>query len=61
MLFRSKNVLHLADLVKFAKWSPLPDDNGKAYDSVYEFIQLTKQEESAMSEVKESDVDLKNE
>ena len=56
-----KNVLHLADLVKFAKWSPLPDDNGKAYDSVYEFIQLTKQEESAMSEVKESDVDLKNE
>ena len=56
-----KDILHLADLVKFAKWSPLPDDNGKAYEAVYNFIQLTKQEEPVISETKESDVELKNE
>ena len=39
-----KDVLHLSDLVKFAKWSPLPNENDKSFNEVYDFIEQTKEE-----------------
>lgn len=38
-------ILHLADLVKFAKWNPLPADNEKAFEDGRTFVQQTKLEE----------------
>lgn len=40
-----KNILELADLVKFAKLTPLPDDNHYSLNSAYLFVQHTKIEE----------------
>jgi len=40
-----KDLLQLADLVKFAKWNPLPAENDKAFEEGKEFVQKTKQEE----------------
>ena len=40
-----KGLLQLADLVKFAKWNPLPEENDKAFEEGKNFVQLTKQEE----------------
>ena len=37
-------LLTTADLVKFAKASPLPDENEDSYTKAYEFIRKTKQE-----------------
>jgi len=37
-----KDMLQSADLVKFAKSSPLPDENDKAWDTSYEFVMQTK-------------------
>ncbi len=44
-----KDILQLADLVKFAKLSPLPDDNHKCFDEAWQFVEHTKIEESAES------------
>lgn len=49
-----KELLQLADLVKFAKWKPLPEENDKAFEEGKEFVQMTKQEE--IKEEKKNDV-----
>lgn len=37
-----KTILTTADLVKFAKYSPKPDENVKYYDMAYDFVNKTK-------------------
>lgn len=41
-----KGILELADLVKFAKLTPLPDDNHLSLNNAYNFVQHTKIEET---------------
>lgn len=43
--FKLKQVLVLADLVKFAKEQPLPNENELSMSNVYDFINGTKREE----------------
>lgn len=45
-------LLRLADLVKFAKMLPGPDDNIKAMDSAYKFIDFTEPKEEEQAEKK---------
>jgi len=40
-----KQILQLADLVKFAKWHPLPDENDLSLAYAYLFVNQTKREE----------------
>ena len=40
-----KQILQLADLVKFAKWRPLPDENDLSIAYSYLFVNQTKQDE----------------
>lgn len=40
-----KEILELADLVKFAKLTPLPDDNHSSLNHAYHFVEQTKIEE----------------
>jgi hypothetical protein len=40
-----KQILQLADLVKFAKWRPLPDENDLSLAYSYLFVNQTKQDE----------------
>jgi len=40
-----KQILQLADLVKFAKWRPLPDENDVSLAYAYLFVNQTKQVE----------------
>lgn len=40
-----KEILELADLVKFAKLTPLPDDNHASINHAYQFVERTKIEE----------------
>lgn len=40
-----KNILHLADLVKFAKWKALPDEHEQSLSNAYIFVNQTKKEE----------------
>jgi hypothetical protein len=40
-----KEILELADLVKFAKLTPLPDDNHASMNHAYQFVDHTKIEE----------------
>ncbi len=47
-----KNVLLLADLVKFAKEQPLPTENDMSMVNSYDFIHGTKQDYSGMEETK---------
>lgn len=49
-----RELLQLADLVKFAKWKPLPEENDRAFEEGKEFVQMTKQEE--IKEEKKNDV-----
>ena len=37
-----QSFLELADLVKFAKWNPLPDENEKSQQIAYDFVLKTK-------------------
>lgn len=43
-----KKMLSLADLVKFAKWNPLPDENEQSLCSAYEFVRETTPEEETV-------------
>ena len=44
-------MLKLADLVKFAKWNPLPDENEQSLRSAYEFVkETTPAEEDTIEE-----------
>jgi len=40
---RLRQILILADLVKFAKWHPLPDENLSVMDNAFYFIDITKE------------------
>jgi hypothetical protein len=48
-----KDILELADLVKFAKLTPLPDDNHLAINNAYQFVEHTKIEEAVEPDKKE--------
>lgn len=39
-----RSILSLSDLVKFAKWTPIPDENTSVFNDVLKFIDLSKQE-----------------
>ena len=45
-----QHILSLADLVKFAKYSPLPDDNNLTLMNAYFFVNQTKKAEAITSE-----------
>lgn len=47
------DVLGLADLVKFAKWIPLADENDNAFSQVKDFVDLTKEEKKDTIESQE--------
>ncbi len=47
-------ILSLADLVKFAKYTPLPDDNNLTLVNSYFFVNETKKEEVKKPEIKEN-------
>ncbi len=50
-----RQVLQLADLVKFAKFNPLPDENGISLINAYFFVNQTKKEEvKSLEEEKEN-------
>ena len=46
-------ILQLADLVKFAKWNPLPDEHELSLSNSFLFVEQTKIEEQAVEPVKE--------
>lgn len=48
-----EKMLRLADLVKFAKWQPMPDENEMALRAAYAFVNETRQVEENKEEVKE--------
>lgn len=48
-----KQILHLADFVKFAKLHPLPDENDLSMMNAYLFVNQTKQTESPKPEEEE--------
>ena len=39
-----EQTLQLADMVKFAKGNPLPDENNASYKNIVDFVQMTKEE-----------------
>jgi hypothetical protein len=51
-----KEILELADLVKFAKLTPLPDDNHASLNDAYDFVQRTKIEELQKPEGKKEEL-----
>ena len=53
-----KQILQLSDLVKFAKWHPLPDENDLSMAYSYLFVNQTKQEELTKP-VEDADVEQK--
>ena len=53
-----QHILSLADLVKFAKYNPLPDDNNLTLMNAYFFVNQTKKEE-LKAPVKPADVEIK--
>jgi hypothetical protein len=55
-----QHILSLADLVKFAKYNPLPDDNNLTLMNAYFFVNQTKKEEIKVPE-KPTDVEVKPE
>ena len=50
-------ILKLADLVKFAKYKPLPDDDNMALVNSYFFVNETKKEEEKKAEEKSDEKD----
>jgi hypothetical protein len=50
-----KQILQLADFVKFAKWNPLPDENDLSMMNAYLFINQTKPTIVATSDIKEDE------
>lgn len=49
-----QHILSLADLVKFAKYTPLPDDNNLTLMNAYFFVNQTKKEEAVKTPEKPS-------
>lgn len=50
-------LLQLADLVKFAKYQPLPDDDNLSLVNAYFFVNDTKKEEQKKADKKDADKD----
>jgi hypothetical protein len=50
-----KQILHLADFVKFAKWNPLPDENDLSLMNAYLFVNQTKPAIIAAPDTKEGE------
>lgn len=50
-----RQILDMADYVKFARLRPLPDDNVKAYENALRFVEETKPVEADKAEGKEAD------
>ncbi len=48
-------ILQLADLVKFAKWNPLPDEHELSLSNSFLFVEQTKIEEKVAEAVKETE------
>ena len=42
-LDKVKDILEVADLAKFAKFTPLPDDNSRTLDYAYQLVISTKE------------------
>lgn len=55
-----KQILRLADLVKFAKWHALPDEHELSLKNSFEFIEMTKISESEVT-TEEHDIDEEKE
>ncbi|MFO8000214.1 MAG: hypothetical protein R6U46_03150 [Marinilabilia sp.] len=55
-----KQVLELADLVKFAKFEPLPDENDLSLMNAYFFVNQTKYEEPKPPEEAAKEMQLEN-
>ncbi|MDR1632030.1 MAG: hypothetical protein LBR97_04005 [Dysgonamonadaceae bacterium] len=55
-----KQILILADFVKFAKYNPLPDENELSLMNAYLFVNHTKKEESAVEENEKKEVNEVN-
>ena len=53
-----RQILSVADFVKFAKVRPLPADNIAAYENAVKFVEETKPEPIADDSDKEKDVDV---
>lgn len=47
--------LHLADMVKFAKGQPLPDENQLAFNHVLDFVNTTKESEEQIDKNKKTE------
>jgi len=43
-----QQILQLADLVKFAKWNPLPDEHELSLKNAYLFVNQTKKAEEVV-------------
>ncbi|MDR1556198.1 MAG: hypothetical protein LBS88_04100 [Tannerellaceae bacterium] len=52
-----KQILQLADFVKFAKMNPLPDENDLSLMNAYLFVNQTKQEVLTTSEIEEEETE----
>jgi hypothetical protein len=52
-----KQILEMADFVKFAKVRPLPDDNVKTLNMAVQFVEDTKPVEPSAEESSETDDD----
>ncbi len=50
-----KQILDVADFVKFAKVRPLPDDNVKAFDNAVKFVEDTSPRQEADANAKDAD------
>ena len=55
-----KALLSLADFVKFAKATPLPEENDKSYQQAYNFVRRTKYIETTDEDEKEEKAKNKN-
>lgn len=53
-----QHILSLADLVKFAKYTPLPDDNNLTLMNAYFFVNQTKKEEVKAPEKPAAETDV---
>ena len=48
-------ILQLADLVKFAKWNPLPDEHELSLSNSFLFVEQTKIDEQVSDNEKETE------
>lgn len=55
LISKLKEILTLADLVKFAKYHPLPDENAQSMTLALNFVELTAPSDISSSQSKEDD------